>query len=436
MLWLERKDDLVIELMERNMRKAKPLMDLVVKPDLRERVEAYLRALRATETLTNQYDQLYYWAISEDLRRLLSTLHRELIELMCKFYYALDSKEEGVYFSSQDSREILYRTEMLEGIYEASQETEIPLLVAGDLSDLQKDRPRLSALSQGFPVRLNKVLRLMAGPCFLMPVCFLQRSAVKGEKGEIPWVGCYSEIYREGPSHGGQIRWYAHRGHNAEEWRQILEASKTKGVSEQDAVKTYGQLFAVGKSRDPEFIDGTLDRNLRDKPTTVTLQDRVGISRQIIDLVAYIHSQHSLHRHLCPQHVRMSLTGNSPRVKLTHEAWDRDLDLNFKKFELEKERSFNDPALPSDAFDDYQLTHEIYALTRLIVFVMSGSEFLDKTAAEWRFFELVGTSPDLTVRFKSVEELKRVFEIIVAVTNRETTVAALPVEKTAKAGCE
>ena len=49
----------------------------------------------------------------------------------------------------------------------------------------------------------------------------------------------------------------------------------------------------------------------------------------------------------------MSLTGNSPRVKLTHEAWDRDLDLNFKKFELEKERSFNDPALPSDAFDDY-----------------------------------------------------------------------------------
>lgn len=88
------------------------------------------------------------------------------------------------------------------------------------------------------------------------------------------------------------------------------------------------------------------------------------------------------------------------------------------------------------ALDDYQLTHEIYALMRLIVFVMSGSEFLDKAAAEWRFFELEGTSPDLTLRFKTVEELKRVFEIIVAVTNRETTVAALPVEKTAKAGCE
>lgn len=166
MLWLERKDDLVIELMERNMRKAEPLMDLVVKPDLRERVEAYLRALRETETLTNQYDQLYYWAISDDLRCLLSALHRELIELMCKFYYALTSKEEGVYFSSQDSREILYRTEMLEGIYEASQETEVPLLIAGDLSDLQKDRQRLSALSQGGPVRANKALRLMAGPCF------------------------------------------------------------------------------------------------------------------------------------------------------------------------------------------------------------------------------------------------------------------------------
>ena len=57
------------------MRKAEPLMDLVVKPDLRERVEAYLRALRETETLTNQYDQLYYWAISDDLRCLLSALH-------------------------------------------------------------------------------------------------------------------------------------------------------------------------------------------------------------------------------------------------------------------------------------------------------------------------------------------------------------------------
>lgn len=87
------------------MRKAEPLMDLVVKPDLRERVEAYLRALRETETLTNQYDQLYYWAISDDLRCLLSALHRELIELMCKFYYALNSKEEGgLFFVSRQSR--------------------------------------------------------------------------------------------------------------------------------------------------------------------------------------------------------------------------------------------------------------------------------------------------------------------------------------------
>ena len=414
------------------MRKSEPSTNLAVKPNLSERVEAYLRALRETETLTNQYDQLYYWAISDDLRCLLSTLHRDLIDLMHRFYYALDSKEEKVYFSPQDSREILYRAEMLEGIYEASRETEVPLLVVGDLRDLQLDRPRLSALSKGFPVRSNKALRLMAGPCFLMPVCLFQHRAVKVEKGEIPWVGCYSEIYREGPSHGGQIRWYAHRGHNTEEWQQILEASKNKGVSDQDAVKTYGQLFDVGEPRDPEFIDGALDWCLRDKPTAVTRQDRVSISRQIIDFVTYIHSLHSLHRHLCPQHVRMSLMENSPRVKLTHVAWDRDLDLNLKKFESEKERSFNDPALPSDAFDDYRLTHEIYALTRLIVFVMNGPESLGETTAEWRFFELMGTSPDLTMRFKTVEELKRVFEIIVAVTDKETTVAALPVKEMAE----
>lgn len=321
---------------------------------------------------------------------------------------------------------------MLEGIYEASQETEVPLLIAGDLSDLQKDRQRLSALSQGGPVRANKALRLMAGPCFLMPVCLLQHRAVKVEKGEIPLVGSYSEIYREGPSHGGQIRWYAHRGHNAEEWYQILEASKTKGVSEQDAVKTYGHLFEVGEPRTPEFIDGTLDRCLCDKATAFTRQDRISISRQIIDLVLYIHLKHSLHRHLCPQHVRMNLTENDPWVKLTDVVWDRDLDLNFKKFESEKERSFNNPPLPSDAFDDYQLTHEIYALTRLIVFVMSGSESLGETAAEWRFLELMGTCPYWMMRFKTVEELKRVFEIVMAVTDRETTVATLPVKEMAE----
>lgn len=106
-------------------------------------------------------------------------------------------------------------------------------------------------------------------------------------------------------------------------------------------------------------------RCLYEEPSVFMVQNRINIARQVIDLVTYIHSRQSLYRHLCPQYVRLSLTENDFWIKLTHVAWDQDLDI--KKVESEKERKSSDSALPSAAFDAYQLEHEIYALTRPVL---------------------------------------------------------------------
>ncbi|PTI49301.1 protein kinase family protein, partial [Staphylococcus warneri] len=59
---------------------------------------------------------------------------------------------------------------------------------------------------------------------------------------------------------------------------------------------------------------------------------------------------------------------------------------------------------------EYKLVHEIYALTYLIYFVITGRERLKKTENK-KFDEFVsrGTDVDITKRFKNISELKEKF---------------------------
>lgn len=70
--------------------------------------------------------------------------------------------------------------------------------------------------------------------------------------------------------------------------------------------------------------------------------------------------------------------------------------------------SFNDPALKIEGFKNYDLLHEIYALTLLCVYVCTGKTNF-ATVKENNLIEFMkkGTNPDRTKRFQSLEEMKK-----------------------------
>ena len=59
------------------------------------------------------------------------------------------------------------------------------------------------------------------------------------------------------------------------------------------------------------------------------------------------------------------------------------------------------------------MLHETYAITRLIYFIISGKINTDKIDnQEVKDFVMTGMNPEKTKRFKSVEELEKVFSNI------------------------
>jgi hypothetical protein len=71
---------------------------------------------------------------------------------------------------------------------------------------------------------------------------------------------------------------------------------------------------------------------------------------------------------------------------------------------------FNDPSLAVEGFDSYNILHEIYALTRLLYYVMTGKTNTDKILdPNLQTFVLRGLNSDKGKRFQNIEELSETF---------------------------
>lgn len=74
---------------------------------------------------------------------------------------------------------------------------------------------------------------------------------------------------------------------------------------------------------------------------------------------------------------------------------------------------YNDPALQIEGFKNYGILHEIYALTRLVVFILTGKNNYDKIRdAKIKSFLAKGTNPDKSKRFQTIDELRQAVRLL------------------------
>jgi hypothetical protein len=79
--------------------------------------------------------------------------------------------------------------------------------------------------------------------------------------------------------------------------------------------------------------------------------------------------------------------------------------------------SLNDPSLKLIGFDKYNVQHEIYALTQVIFYIMTGKENIEKiNQPSIKSFLEFGMNSDLLKRAKTLQELKHKY----SATNWET----------------
>ena len=98
-------------------------------------------------------------------------------------------------------------------------------------------------------------------------------------------------------------------------------------------------------------------------------------------------------------------------IKVSYFGLVRIPNSDLTSLQTEVKGCFNDPSLQIEGFNNYSLVHEIYALTRLLYFVMTGKTNLNNVKNNMlKCFLEKGTSAIKSNRFQSLEELSKSFK--------------------------
>lgn len=165
-----------------------------------------------------------------------------------------------------------------------------------------------------------------------------------------------------------------------------------------------------------EYMDDTLYDFINKNNNKILLNTRINLALQIFKAFEYIHSKEYLHRDISLTNVLIKQYYHTIIVKISDFGLVKEKNSTLTSTDSEVKGSLNDSKLEIIGFKNYSMVYETYALTRLILFVMTGKTNLEKVEnQELQKFVLKGTDGNLENRFKEVKEMRDYFKKIYSI---------------------
>ena len=155
-----------------------------------------------------------------------------------------------------------------------------------------------------------------------------------------------------------------------------------------------------------ELMDYTLEKYISTHNQSMTLQERRNIIMQLLRAYGYLHSKNIYHRDISPKNVLLRQYDDALVVKLSDFGLVKIVDSDLTSENTDLKGSLNDPALKVEGFGNYGLIHELYAITLLFTYILTGKTNWAKiTDPIIKSFMDKGTNPDKSKRFQTLDEL-------------------------------
>lgn len=140
---------------------------------------------------------------------------------------------------------------------------------------------------------------------------------------------------------------------------------------------------------------------------------RKSLSFQILKAFTYLHSKGIAHRDISPKNILLKQYDEVVVAKVSDFGLVKIPESALTSMNTEFKGYFNDPALATEGFDNYSIQHEMYALTKLLFFIMTGktnTAFIDDPKVS--DFVKKGLHVDNHKRFQNIAELSEAFRSI------------------------
>ena len=185
------------------------------------------------------------------------------------------------------------------------------------------------------------------------------------------------------------------------------EFEQMKALRSPYIVEVYS-YFPETQEYTMELMDCTLYDYISKNNTTLPLERRKSIIAQLLRGFRYLHSQSVLHRDVSACNALVNVYDDAIVVKISDFGLVKIVDSELTSENTEFKGSLNDPALRVQGFANYELRHELYAITLLCVYVLTGkTNFAKVKEAPILEFMHKGTDADINKRFQTLDELQK-----------------------------
>lgn len=360
-------------------------------------------------------EDLYSFVADERLKYIFSVFHKKINELI-KFMYSKYDRC-NYHFNADESRELSYYIKEYEDIKYMLKNTDNAFVLDDNYVNFLNYCKTFLVGSGGSPIPnpLNKIRLKEYEPIFSFSSHVVVTNIKEKKKCQkkIIGEGSYAKVYKFYDEFYDQLVIVKKANKNLND-KEIERFKK-----EYEIMKSFNSPYTLkvynynNKNNEyyAEYADSTIYDYIQKNNQKLTLNERYNLIIQILHGFKYVHSRELLHRDISYTNILVKKYDDVVRIKISDFGLVKEKDSNLTSLESEIKGSLNDKSnLSVVGFAKYNILHETFALTRLILFILTGKSNLDKVDnEEIRKFVLKGTSGVIEDRYKNIEEIKSAF---------------------------
>ncbi|MGX4670506.1 protein kinase family protein [Cerasibacillus sp. JNUCC 74] len=381
---------------------------------INNKIEAVRRAIIQYQNI--EYSDLYEKIENAKLKEVFATLHFEFIKLFDLMNERLPTNEEGNHYWADPSRELSLMIDETLGLHRALKSSELAFEIDKYYYDIMIKCRNFLSKSGGSTIApyMDKIDLFYEIPIFRMAnnIEITSNPGTTLSKLKVIGTGSYAKVFQFKDSFYNKkfVLKRANKDLNKKELQRFkLEYEQMKLLDSPYVIEVFNYIEEKNEYI-MEYMDKTLDKYISENNTKLTMLQRKNIGNQILRGFKYLHSKGLLHRDISPKNILVKEYEDIVVVKISDFGLVKVPNSTMTSIDSDIKGYFNDPVLVTEGFSNYDLAHEIYALTRILFFILTGKTNTNNiTNPSYKNFIELGLHPEKNKRYKTIEELAKKF---------------------------
>lgn len=351
------------------------------------------------------YIELYEHFGNKEIEKILSSYHGSFF----KYFSYINRRISSGHIHAHESRQIRDLIDSLKRFLNNLETIKISLIE--EYKEITKKLSLILQESGGTPIPEGfKELEIIE----VKPIFFLNNTISKIETKKVLKLhpignGSYADVYKfkdEDYEETFTLKRLNKKALEKDFERLKREYETMKSLNSPFVAKVYRMNYE-DKEYTMEYLDDTLYNYIQKKNASLNINSRYYIIGQILRGFEYLDRKKILHRDISPKNILLKFyEDDTIVVKISDFGLVKLENSTLTDPNSEFRGSLNDPKLKDIGFNKYDLTYEMYALTRLMAYILTGkSAFAKITDQDILAFLNKGISDKQEERYQNIYEL-------------------------------